>query len=330
MSKKPVYNTERLDQLAGDQFSMISRGQAIECGMLRSQIDYRIRDGGPWQRVLPGVYATTTGVLAVNQRDMAALLHAGPDSVLTGHAAVTRHMVRCSGSNNIDVLVPLKSRVASSGFVRVIHTGRMPEKWWTTGEIRFADIPRAVADAVRGMKDLSEVRAVVADAVQRGRCEIPLLVTELRRGPTVGSAMFHHALAEVSGGIRSSAEADLKELIDKSDLERPLYNPRLYTPEGEFLGIPDAWWQRAGVAAEVDSLQYHLSPDDYENTVLRHNRMQAAGINLLHFLPRTLRADSGTVVADLRRAIEAGRRRPPLSIIAIPVSEELTQLPESA
>src|ERR1700742_3765307 len=127
MSKKPVYNTERLDQLARDQFSMISRGQAIECGMLRSPIDYKIGDGGPWQRVLPGVYATTTGVLAVHQRDMAALLHAGPDSVLTGHAAVTRHMIRCSGSNNIDVLVPLKSRVASSGFVRVIHTGRMPE-----------------------------------------------------------------------------------------------------------------------------------------------------------------------------------------------------------
>jgi hypothetical protein len=330
MSEQPIYDPEKLGQLIRDQFSMIGRGQAIECGLLRSQIDYKIRDGGPWQRVLPGVYATTTGVLTINQRDMAALLHAGPDSVLTGHAAVTRHLVRCSGSNNIDVLVPAKSRVASSGFVRVIHTGRMPEKWWTMGEIRFADIPRAVADATRGMKDLSEVRAVVADAVQRGRCEIPLLVTELRRGPKAGSAMFHRALAEVCGGIRSSAEADLKQVIDKSDLEKPLYNPRLYTSEGEFLGIPDAWWQRAGVAAEVDSLQYHLSPDDYENTVLRHNRMQAAGINLLHYLPRTLRADSGTVVADLRRALKAGRGRPPLSIITIPVSEELPQVPESA
>jgi hypothetical protein len=80
----------------------------------------------------------------------------------------------------------------------------------------------------------------------------------------------------------------------------------------------------------VDSVQYHLSPDDYENTVLRHNRMQAAGINLLHYLPRTLRADSGTVVADLRRALKAGRGRPPLSIITIPVSEELPQVPESA
>jgi hypothetical protein len=48
------------------------------------------------------------------------------------------------------------------------------------------------------------------------------------------------ALTEVSAGIRSSAERDLKQIIDRSDIERPVYNPRLYTLDGVFLGTPDA------------------------------------------------------------------------------------------
>lgn len=320
MPKRSVYNRGQLDRVLREQFFVISWKQALDAEMAGSQIDYLIREGGSWQRVLPGVYVATTGGLTTEQRDMAALLHAGPGSVLTGHAAVTRHNLRCAGTNTIDVLVPAKARVASAGSVRLIHTKRMPEETYATGPIRFACLPRAVADAARGMKQLSDVRAVVAEAVQNGRCPVPSLTKELNDGPRTGSARLRHALEEICVGIRSSAEADLKDIIDKSGLEPPLYNPELYLPNGTFLGIPDAWWQRAGVAAEVDSLQYHLSPDDYERTVLRHNRMQAASINLLHFLPRTLRRDRPTVTADLRRALEAGRGKPELPIVAIPAT----------
>jgi hypothetical protein len=134
----------------------------------------------------------------------------------------------------------------------------------------------------------------------------------------VGSRFYRIALGEIGDGIRSAAEADLRGLIDRSDLERPLYNPRLYAADGTFIGIPDAWWQRASVAAEVDSRQYHMSPDDHEQTTLRHNRMEAYGISVLHFLPGTLRSKSPTVVRDLRGAIKAGNSKPPMPIVAIP------------
>ena len=179
-------------------------------------------------------------------------------------------------------------------------------------------LDRAVADAARGMTRLSDVRGVVAEAIQRGRCDLASLIAELNEGPTAGSRFYRVALAEISEGIRSAAEADMKHLIDKSDLEKPMYNAELYAVDGTFLGIADAWWQRAGVAAEVDSRQYHLSPDDYERTVMRHNRLEAHGINLLHFLPSTLRGKSPAVVADLRGAIENGTNQPPLPIVALP------------
>jgi hypothetical protein len=318
MPTKSVYDRSRLDRIVGEQFGVIGRSQALDCGLSRSAIDHLVRQDGPWRRILPGIYATTTGEVTPDQRAMTALLHAGPQSVITGATAVRRHRLRCAGLNEVDVLVPAGVRRQSASFVRVTHTSRMPENCYSTGQIRFAPLPRAVADAARGMTRLSDVRAVVAEAVQRGRCPLAALISELKEGPVAGSRCYRIALTEIGDGIRSAAEADLRELIDRSDLETPMYNPELHAADGTFIGIPDAWWQRAGVAAEVDSRQYHLSPDDHERTTMRHNRMEAHGISMLHFLPSTLRSKSPTVVRDLRGAIRAGSSKPPMPIVAIP------------
>jgi hypothetical protein len=255
---------------------------------------------------------------------MAALLYAGPRSLLTGAVAVRRHRLRCPGLNQADVLVPADVRVQSAGYVRIIRTGRMPEKTLRTRQIRFVTLERAVADAARSMTNLGDVRAVVAEAIQNGGCDLALLVTELHAGPVTGSRFYRLALRETSVGSWSAAEGDLMTLVSRSDLPEPMYNAKLYTADGTFLGIADAWWQRAGVVGEVDSRQYHLSPCDYERTVMRHNRMAAHGINLLHFLPLTLKNDPSAVVANLRGAIKSGMAQPPLPIVAMPSTSAWT------
>jgi hypothetical protein len=259
-----------------------------------------------------------TGTATADQRDIAALLYAGPQSVITGPVAVRRHYVRCAGLNVLDVLVPANIRRKSTGYVQIQRTTRMPGDLYTTGPIRFTSLARAVADAARGMTRFSDVQALVCDSIQRGRCTLEELVQELQKGPSAGARWYRMALAEVSEGIRSAAEAQLKHLIDRSDLDRPMYNADLYTLDGLFLGRPDAWFARAGVAGEVDSRQYHLGAKDYEATTLRHNRMEAAGIHMLHWLPSTIKADPRRVIADLRSAIAAGNKCPPLPIKAIP------------
>jgi hypothetical protein len=318
MPIKSVYDRVTLSDVALDQFGVVSRGQALDCGMGRGVLDHLIRPDGPWQRIVPGVYATTTGSVTPDQRAMAALLHAGPKSMITGAAAVRRHNLRCAGLNEIDVLVPTEVRVHSTGFIHVIHTARMPAVCYMTRRIRFALPERAVADAARGMTQLGDVRAVVAEAIQRGRCDLAALTEELKQGPSAGSRLYRMALGEVGAGIRSAAEADLKALIDKSDLDQPLYNPELYAEDGTFLGIPDMWWQRAGVAGEVDSREYHTTPEDQKRTTMRHNRMEGHGINVLHFAPSTVKEEPLTVLNHLRGAIKRGRARPPLNITAIP------------
>jgi hypothetical protein len=286
--------------------------------MTRGTIEYRLRPDGPWRQILPGVYLTVTGSPSQEQRETAALLYAGPQSVITGAVAVRRHNLRCAGLNMLDVLVSAESRRKSIGYVQIQRTTRMPGTLFTSGPLRFTAPARAVADAARGMTRFSDVQALVCEAVQRGRCALEELLTELNEGPAAGARWYRMALAELSEGIRSAAEADLKRLIDRSDLDRPVYNADLYTLDGIFLGRPDAWFAHAGVAGEVDSREYHLGAKDYEATTLRHNRMEAAGIHVLHWLPSTIKAEPRRVIADLRAAIAAGNKCPPLPIKAIP------------
>jgi hypothetical protein len=174
-----------------------------------------------------------------------------------------------------------------------------------------------VADTARQLTSLRDVRAVVADAVQLGRCTVRELADELSNGPIKGSAMFRSVLAEVADGIRSTAEGDLRDLIKTARLPMPLFNPSLYNGD-TFLGKPDAWWPDAGVTAEVDSRAWHLSPADWDRTRRRHVLMGAAGIIPLHFSPNEIRTDPATVTQRITDALERGLNRPPLPIRTVP------------
>jgi hypothetical protein len=88
------------------QRGALSRGQALSCGITPDGLRHRYRPGGPWQRLLPGVYLTSTGEPTSEQLQTAALLYAGPSSVITGPAALRHNRLRAPESRRIDVLVP--------------------------------------------------------------------------------------------------------------------------------------------------------------------------------------------------------------------------------
>jgi hypothetical protein len=92
----------------------------------------------------------------------------------------------------------------------------------------------------------------------------------------------------------------------------------LVSPRGVFIATVDDWWPEAGVAGEVDSRAYHLSAADQDRTTERHDPLIAHGIFPLHFSPRRIKTDPAGIIRGLRSAIEAGQRRPPLPITALP------------
>ena len=296
------------------QHDVVSRRQAAACGLSPDALAHRLRPGGPWRRVLPGTYLAVTGTPTVVQKDMAAQLYAGPGSVLTGRAALRGLGITNSAPGIIDVLVPANRQCASIAFVAVHRTTRMPEQAAVLGRRRYASAPRAVADTARGLAELRDIRAVVASAVQKGRCPISLLINELGSGPVRGSALLRQVLAEVAEGIRSVAEADFMDLFKQGLLPMPLFNPGLYEADGALIAFPDAYWPEAGVAGEVDSREWHLTPGDWERTRRRHARMSSCGIIVLHFSPREIRFEPAGVIAAIAGAMKNSSGRLPLPV----------------
>ena len=315
MGRLTDFDDQGLADTLRRQHLVIGRDQALACGLTRAALEHRIRPGGPWQRLVPGVYLAVTGPASVEQRETAALLHAGPRSVLTGLAAARRHGLRVPETGLIDVMVPVNVRRQSSGFVRVLRSARMPSEVCTAGGIRFAMPARAVADASRSLTAARDVRALVAQAVQQQRCSIEMLSFELEQGPNNGSALFRAALGDVRAGIRSVAEGDLRALLRRGRMPMPIFNARLYDGNS-LIAVVDGWWPDAGVAAEVDSREYHFSAEDWQRTMRRHDRLVARGVLVLHFTPRQIRSAPDEVITQIRAALAAGCGRPRLPLTA--------------
>lgn len=314
--------TTRLDGILSQQIDVIARHQALAAGLSDNALRHRLRPGGPWRSLLPGVYVATTGTPTIVQQEMAALLHAGPGSVITGPAAIRHHRIRGPAADVIDVLTPASRKRHDAAFLRLHRTTRMPGRMSKFGPLRYALPARAVADTVRDLDNLRDVRAVVADAVQRDRCQIQDLYAELTAGPKIGSGLFREALTDVADGIRSTAEGDLKDLLAKSGLPMPLFNPSVFDG-GTLIARPDAWWPEFGVAVEVDSREWHMSPEDHANTLARGRRMAVYQMVVLRFTPKQIRSQPSQVVTEIRRALDGARGRPLLNLRTVPASETL-------
>jgi hypothetical protein len=308
---------QALRPLLNRQRGLLSRQQARACGLTDDSLRHRARPGGPWQRLQAGVYMTVTGEPTPEQREIAALLYAGPRSVLTGAAALRQHELRTSATAAVDVLVPVSCKRPDRGYIAVHRTRQMPTVVAVRGALRYTLPARAVADTVRGQRRLSDARAVVGGVVQRRLCTVAELAAELELRPGRGTALLREVLAEVADGIRSAPEGDLREVVRASALPRPLYNPRLYL-NGQFLAEPDAWWEEASVLGEVDSREWHLSPENWESTMRRHDRLAAAGLTVLHFSPKQIRTEPGEVVQLITAALRAGR--PATQIVTKPAA----------
>jgi hypothetical protein len=316
MPKLSAYDIAQLKQILRAQYGVITRAQALECGMPHATVERRAAPAGPWQKLLPGTYLAVTGTPTVEQQHVAALLYGGPDSVITGPAAIRLHRLRSPGPSTVDVLIPWAAKRQSTGFVRIHRTRRMPG-FYTTGPIRFARAGRAVADAAHGFTRLDDVRAVVAEAVQRRACTIAEIGLELEEGSRRDTRHLRTALAEVRAGARSVAEARFMKRVERSDLPMPEFNVMLVAADGTDIAEVDAWWAEAGVAAEIDSVEYHFYRSDWLKTDARNSRMLKYGIFPHHFAPSRIDSDWDSIYDELKCSIEKGLQRPKLPIAAL-------------
>lgn len=296
---------------------IITTRELDDLGVPRRTVWDRTDPGGPWRRILPGVIQLSTGHLTSEQRHDAALRYSGPNAVLTGLTAARLHgLQRLPDTDDVHVLIPHESRCLSSRFVTVERTRRLPKAERTDG-FPMAPLVRAVLDAVRRFRKLDEVRALLAEAVQRRLVQPELLKKELEEGSGRGTRLPRKVLGEMLANVHSVAEGWAYRLARRSGLPPMRWNVRLLDKSGKLLGVPDGWIDEVGLAWQIDSRAYHLSPTSYDATVQRHSAMTAAGIIVVHTLPTQLRTEPETVLEQLRGAyrLAAQRPRPPVTAV---------------
>jgi hypothetical protein len=300
--------TERVARLAAQQDGLLLRQQVLAVGMTPGAVRHRLRADGPWQLVLPGVYASFTGGLQGRQRMRAALLYGGSRSMLSGSTACRLSNMRYfpDPGGRVDLLVPLDCKVSSRGFVRVRRGSVVPLPLHAWGGVPVAPIERAAIDLARDLRSLRDVRALLCEAVQRGLTTPERLQRELQQGASAGSALPRRALADVLAGCRSAPECDLRDLVGRSRLlPEPGWNEPL-RGTGRPLLVPDACWPEAQLVVEVDSAEWHRLGTAPEATERRRARLAALGWRVIPVSPRRLREEPEVVLRQIEAAYSAG------------------------
>lgn len=307
-----------LSQVTDGQDGLLTRRQAHVVGLTAAALRHRLRVRGPWQVVLPGIYATFTGELSTEQKWIAALLYGGPSCLLGGRTAAALHGLRqLPRSRSVQLLMPHSCRRVACGFVQIRRATSMPAPLFFD-DLRAVPVERAVVDACRSMTTLDPVRALVAESVQRRKTDAAALSAELAGGGSAGSALIRLVLEEVKAGARSVPESVARGLILQSHLPPARWNCDLFTHDGEWLARPDGWWQEAGVALEIDSREWHLLPEHWATTMARHARMTSYGLLVVHVTPRQLRGQPAEFLTTLDRTIAQGLTRPTPPVTDVP------------
>ena len=94
MTRTTQYDHATLAKMLDSQLYVVSRSQALACGLTPGALRHRTQPDGPWRPLLPGVYLVDAREPNVPQREVAAMLYAGDGSMITGTAALWRHGIR--------------------------------------------------------------------------------------------------------------------------------------------------------------------------------------------------------------------------------------------
>ncbi|MFF3844489.1 hypothetical protein [Streptomyces sp. NPDC002328] len=343
----PPASPRPLRHLSDVQRRVMTTAQLRSHGVSSAETTEQCRSGGPWQQILPGVFLLHPGPPTSEERLHSVLLYAAremstagvpvqpgagephrpvyAEAMITGLAALTLHGFTSApplpSLERIDVLVPRRHRLRSTGCAHVIRTADLPVAEEATG-LPVAPVPRALADAVAGLTDAGAVRRLLSDAVRGGHCEPAAVVRELSHAKLLSRPHVVDAVDSLLAEGRSIAEDRLYAMVRDFGLPDPVWNVDLRLPGGPHLGGLDAYWPEQAVAVELDTRatrQGHRQEDDamWSEYARKREHLERLGITVVYVTPRKLREGMEQQAAVVRTALMASGDRDPAAYVVV-------------
>lgn len=101
----------------------------------------------------------------------------------------------------------------------------------------------------------------------------------------------------------SGSEFELLYHMQMAFLPRPELNHELILNGQK--RVPDFYWPRFGKAVEVDGVDAHSSADRLDDDLVRQNDILDSGVQVRRFSARRVRREPGSVIAEIRKFLEA-------------------------
>jgi predicted transcriptional regulator of viral defense system len=297
-----IRSQQRLAELAGRQYGVVSSRQVAILGYSRNEIGHAVKTSR-LHRVHRGVYAVGHSALSSHGRCLAAVLACGRGAVLSHESAAWLWGFVVRPPVCADVTVP--SRGHRRDGIRIHHAASLTrDDWGGLERIRVTSAPRTLLDlAASGPAKRLERAVERAKRLDRlDLIDIDLMLR--RRAGAAGTKRLLEALDLYRDPAFSRARSELLflDLIKKAGLPRPAINT--YVDGHEI----DAYWEDERFAVEVDGWDTHRTRAAFESDPLRQEDLKLVGIDSIRITARRIEREPRVVAERLGRLLRQRRR----------------------
>jgi hypothetical protein len=290
----------RLAMVAARHGGAFTFRHALDLGYSRATISRRLRSGA-WVRVHPGVYVLG-GAPTTRSTDLwAAVLAAGPRSVITHESAALLHGAERLPTLPVTLTAPHSTHHhLTDVFVHQIDD-LAPSHRTTIHRLPVSTAPRAIVE-LGATRPVAVVGRVADDLVRMGRTSyaaIGSVLAQLTRPGKPGLATVAEVLELRGDGHvppASQLERMLFDTLDAGGLPAPVRQLPL-PGRGPVAGIADGGYLDAKIVLEADGRRWHARVEAARRDRERDAQVARAGWVTLRFVHEQLRDDPVGVCA---------------------------------
>jgi len=264
---------------------------------VNGRLDRMLRDGA-LHAILPAIYCTPEEIGNPMVRLRAAALWAGPDAVMTGHAAAKLTFWPECPLPTITIAVPGQAIRSRPGFV--LEPRRIaPTDVLELGGILRATVPSVTAVDLACTADGGETidRALRSRTATLDQMWAVLARHQNRRGNRQRAALLHDSCDQPW----SEAERLLHRMLRAAGLAR--WSTNAWVTAGENRYCVDVLFAERALILEVDGWETHGSRSAFEDDRRRRNHLVLAGYRVLNLTWHQLVGEPDWVIDCVRTAL---------------------------